>query len=148
MCTRTRIFQICPCKKPTCVDHGIICDGNGHIIGVDITSRTVWDYCNWWIVYGPPDLVLNSFITPQCKNLGWEDLRATALELCEKYFNGFEIKKGLQSDLDIFMIDRCHITMANPVQDPSWTFPDDVKRTRAMTRGTQSRMNKAKADGS
>lgn len=92
MCTKTRVFLICPCKNPTCVDYGDICDGIGHIIGVDTTSRTAWDYCNWWFVNGPAELVLNSFVTPQCKNLDWEDLKTVAPEICDK------CKKECQDD--------------------------------------------------
>lgn len=84
MCTKTRIYEICPCTKPTCIDNGPICCGNGHVMDIDCTTRTVWDYCNWWFVNGPPELVLNSFVTPQCKNLGWDDLKIMSPEPCER----------------------------------------------------------------
>lgn len=84
MCTRTRILLMCPCRNAGCVDYGDICNGLGHIIDVDTTSRGVWDYCTWWFMNGPPELVLNSYIVPQCKDLAWENIKTTATEICDK----------------------------------------------------------------
>ncbi|KAL7924642.1 hypothetical protein ACQKWADRAFT_285530 [Trichoderma austrokoningii] len=84
MCTRVRIIDICPCTKPTCIDNGPVCDGSGHIMDIDYTSRTAWDYCNWWLLNGPPALIMNSFVTPQCIQLAWEDLKIVAPELCDR----------------------------------------------------------------
>ncbi|KAL6892775.1 hypothetical protein HDV57DRAFT_513063 [Trichoderma longibrachiatum] len=84
MCTRTRIFVVCPCRNAGCVDFGNVCNGLGHIVEVDTHSRTVWDYCDWWFAHGPPELVLNSSVTPRCKNLGWDDLKTKLPEICDK----------------------------------------------------------------
>ena len=76
MCTGQRGFYICPCRSTHCPKRGIVPHRlitQGHVYRIEIDT-IAWDICDWWIVNGPPEQVLNRYLKPSCQYFTWHTL--------------------------------------------------------------------------
>jgi hypothetical protein len=76
MCTGQRGFYICPCRSTHCPKRGIIRHRlitQGHVYRIEIDT-IAWNICDWWIVNGPPEQVLNRYLKPSCQYFTWHTL--------------------------------------------------------------------------
>ncbi|KAL6917678.1 hypothetical protein FSHL1_009107 [Fusarium sambucinum] len=85
MCTGQRGFYICPCRSTQCPKRGIVPHRlitQGHVCRIEIDT-IAWDICDWWIVNGPPEQVLNRYLKPSCQHFTWHTLMVPS-SLCSE----------------------------------------------------------------
>lgn len=76
MCTGERGYWVCPCRKTACPKKGIVFHPDltsGHVCHIEVDTLS-WQICDWWIVNGPPEQVLNRYLKPTCAFFAWYTL--------------------------------------------------------------------------